>query len=242
MILRGDAFRVPLRNQSVDCCVTSPPYFGQRNYGDDPREVGASSLAAYLDDLMIVQAEVARVLNDRGLWWLNIGDTAAGSGGSGGDYNAGGARFGMRRARQGPSGIPPMNLCLVPARVQILLQEAGWLVRRVIVWDKERTRRASIAHERAPLDAYEIILMLAKQRNYRSFMERLPERGTVWHFPPATGPRRHAAPFPLELPRRCILASTEEGDIVFDPFVGGGTTLEAAQMLGRVGVGIDLYA
>ena len=83
--------------------------------------------------------------------------------------------------------------------------------------------------------------MLVKQRQYRFFPERLEERGDVWHFPPSQSRRAHLAPFPEELPRRCILVSTEEGDLVYDPFVGSGTTVRVAEKLGRVGVGLDLY-
>jgi site-specific DNA-methyltransferase (cytosine-N4-specific) len=242
VILQGDAREMPFQDGSVQCVVTSPPYFGLRRSGEDPREIGVDSLRKYVEDMTEIGLEIHRVLADDGLFWLNMGDTSAGSGGSGGDYLKGGVKEGIPKWRQGETGLPALNLCLVPFQVASALQASGWLLRQVIVWDKGQTRRANIAHEKKPLDAHEFIFLFAKQRKYRQFMQALPERGTVWHMSPARGPRRHSAPFPIELPHRCILASTEIGDTVLDPFVGGGTTVEAAERLRRVGLGLDLYA
>lgn len=84
--------------------------------------------------------------------------------------------------------------------------------------------------------------MLAKSTEHRYFYEREVEKGDVWHFPPYRGPRIGPAPFPLELPRRCIDLSTEPGDIVLDPCMGTGQTARAAEQLGRQWLGVDLYA
>jgi DNA modification methylase len=86
----------------------------------------------------------------------------------------------------------------------------------------------------------EFIFMLAKTRKHRFFADELVERGNVWKFPPSKG-RNHLAPFPSELPERCIPLTTEVGQVVLDPFSGSGTTIAAAESLGRVGLGCDIY-
>ncbi len=244
IILPGNALdmRELLAARSVHCVICSPPYWGLRAEGDDPFEVGRKSLEEYIEELVVFAGQVWRVLRWDGLFWLNLGDTYSGSGGAGGDYLSGGSKDGEKPWKQGDAGIADMQACLVPYKVANRLQESGWLVRQVIVWDKTQVRPEQESHVRRPLFAHETILMLAKDPGHRYFAGRLPELGNVWHFPPVKGPRFHSAPFPTELPRRCILASTEEGDLVFDPFAGSGTTLKVARELGRRSLGLDLYA
>lgn len=105
-VVQADARTTGLPDRSVQCVVTSPPYFGTRVYGDDPAEIGKGTLAQYMYDMYAVGREMRRVLRDDGVFWLNLGDTASGSGGAGGDYNAGGSKQGMPRYRQGKTGIP----------------------------------------------------------------------------------------------------------------------------------------
>jgi DNA modification methylase len=241
-IVQADARSTGLEDQSVQCVVTSPPFWGLRQYGDNLAEIGRGTLAQYLFDLRAVGHEMGRVLKDDGVFWLNLGDTASGSGGAGGDYNAGGSKQGMPKYRQGKTGIPVGQWCLVPQRAAIMLQEEGWLLRQWITWDKGTTRPEDPAHTRRPGMSSEIILMLTKSMNYKFYPEKLDEKGNVWHFPPVRGKRTHYAPFPEELPTRCILPSTDEGDTVLDPFCGGGATLRAAHEYHRNAIGVDLYA
>lgn len=190
----------------------------------------------------IVQAfdEVWRVLHPTGLAWLNIADTWSGSGGAGGDWNKPGKRGRAQKWKQGDTGIAPMQACLVPYRVALALQHQGWLIRQSIIWDRGRVRPEDVRHTRRPLIAYEQIFMLAKTRGHRFFPDELAELGNVWHFR-TTGGNQHLAPFPEELPRRCILISTAPGEVVLDPFAGSGTTVRVADELGRQGLGCDLY-
>jgi DNA modification methylase len=204
-------------------------------------EIGTGSLPQYLQDMSAVAHELHRVLDNRGVLWLVLGDTASGSGGAGGDYNPGGSKEGMPKWRQGETGVPPLSWCLVPQKVAVILQRQGWLIRSWITWNKGKFRPENPAHVRRPLLQSEVVIMAVKDRSYRYFPERVPERGDVWTFAPSGARRRHLAPFPEELPRRCILLSTEPGDVVFDPFSGSGTTVKVAEMLGREGVGLDLY-
>lgn len=241
--IRADAMRLPIRDQSVDCIVTSPPYWGLRLYGNNGQvEIGQRDLDVYIKELLIATEECWRILKDDCLLWLNIGDTASGSGGAGGDYNKGGSKAGKPKYKQGISGLPSTQWCLVPSRVAVALQAQGWLVRQWVTWDKERLRAEDLRHARRPGVSSEVILMLAKSPKHRFYPERLAERGNVWHFPPRTEGPKHLAPFPVELVERCVLPSTEPGDLVFDPFLGSGTTVRAAIRHQRRGAGVDLYA
>lgn len=243
VVIQGDARYLPLiKDESIQCVVTSPPYFGLRCYGDDEMEIGRDDLNTYLADMEAVGAEMWRVLDETGTWWLNIGDTAAGSGGAGGDYNRKGSKEGLPKYKQGESGIPAKNWMGVPERVMLRLQDAGWTVRSKIVWDKKNLRPESAKHVRRPGIQHEMIYMLVKHpKNYYFNHEAMDEPGDVWHLPPVHGARRHMAPFPEEIPYRCIRMSTQPGDVVLDPFMGSGTTLYVARDLDRGGIGVDLY-
>jgi site-specific DNA-methyltransferase (cytosine-N4-specific) len=237
--MKADARSLPVKTGSAHCVVTSPPYLGLRSYGEDEQEIGRGTISNYVQEILDAAAEVWRVLNDEGLFWLNIGDTAVGSGGAGGDYNPGGSRSGRPRFKQAKLEIAPMQWANIPARVSIALQDTGWLLRSTVIWQKAGRRPEDLKHVRRPGVSHETILMLAKQRKYRFFPERLPEKGSVWNF--HAGRSQHIAAFPFELPERCIAASTEAGDVVLDPFAGSGTTVRAAEALGRIGLGFDLY-
>jgi len=243
LLIRGDNRHLPLATGAVDAVVTSPGYWGQRAYGPHAGEIGRRSLAEYVaEETLAWSREVGRVLRPDGLFWLNISDTRSNSGGAGGDYNAGGTKEGQPRYRQGKAGLPGHQACLVPERVVLGLQNDGWYVVSKIIWDKQQCRQEDLRHVRRPLVAHEIIYVLAKSPKYRFFHDRLEENGDVWHFSPQRGKRVGPAPFPDDLPRRAILASTEPGEVVLDPSVGSGTTCRVAENLGRRAVGVDLYA
>jgi len=256
----GDALDVltTLPDDHYQTCVTSPPYWARRAYTDREEEIGRGNLDWYVHDLLTVFREVARVLRPDGILWLNISDTAIGSGGSGGDYNAGGTYENRDKYRQGrpivghyddENGGHDVELTkgqwgMIPARVVIALQECGWLVRSEIVWDKGRSRRENPAHTRRPGERHESIFMLTRTTasRYKFHVERLAgfdKGGNVWRFGPSSG-SAGKAPFPIELPYRCISLSCDPGDAVLDPFCGTGATVEAARRLGCSADGIDL--
>lgn len=257
MIYQGDATKPPVHMEGMRarCAVTSPGYFGLRGYWRDhgldhphPDEMGREfTLGDYIDNVVAMGEHVATVLADDGVFFLNLGDTMAGSGGAGGDHNRGGSKAALAKYRQGATGLSPMQRCLVPERCAIALQEAGWLVRSVICWDKGQCKPEQLSHARRPLVASETILVLARSRDHywdHSYQQSLPsaERGDVWHLAPYRGRRRHSAPFPVTLPFRAILLASEPDDLVYDPCAGSGTTGEAAALAGRRFIGLDLYA
>ena len=234
---------------SVACVVTSPPYLRRRNYGVGPREIGAGTLDEYLDDLRAVMADVRRVLRPDGLAWLNVGDTAVGTGGSGGDYAKGGGYEGRATFRANAATwvhdgrrISGGQWGLVPYRLADALGRDGWRLRSMIVWNKIVVRREDKSHVKRPGEQHETILMLSRTapKGYRYFPEREVEPGDVWSFMPSRGKSLGKAPFPLELPARCIAVSSEPGDTILDPFAGAFATGLAAHAAGRHAIGIDL--
>ncbi len=245
--VRADAALLPVRPGSVQLAVTSPPYFGKIHYGNHRAEHGRSSLEDYLTEIRRMSTAVYDALDDRGSFFLNVGETMANSGGAGGDHSKGGRKAKRPKYRQGASGIKGNQHALVPQRIALALQEDGWLIRRIIVWEKDGVLRPEdVRHVRRPLDQHEVIIWAVKTKNYLYRSEAHAQLGVhlgdVWSIRPVRNKTGHPAPFPEELPRRAILLTTNPGDIVLDPYVGSGTTLRAAEKLQRIGIGVDLYA
>lgn len=119
----------------------------------------------YVEHIVQVFREVRRVLHPRGTLWLNMGDSYAGSGGAGGDYNAGGLREGQPRyPGRRPAELKPKDLCLMPARVALALQADGWWLRSVIIWDKPNPMPESVTDR--PTTSHEYVFLLAKSDHY----------------------------------------------------------------------------
>lgn len=253
-ILKANALNLPYPSGMFQCVVTSPPYFGKVRYGDDIDEHGTGSLSDYLNDIVNVGQEMWRVTDAQAVFWLNIGDTMANSGGAGGDHGKDGRKSAKPKYKQGETGLVGSQHCLVPEHIAVTMQEVGWQVKRRIIWDKTPfLRPEDIKHVRRPLDAYEHVFMFVKSTKrvggvdpyrYRPTAHKIHgiELGDVWHFPPVRVKTGSQAPFPDELPRRCIALSTYHADKVLDPYAGSGTTIRVAGLLGRVGYGTDLYA
>ncbi len=237
-IIQGDCLDVlrTFDDNAVDCTITSVPYLRQRVYGDDSREIGReSSVSEYVQCLADVFDEVRRVT--KGLTFLNIGDKANYSGGAGGDWTGKGGGPGPFRDET----YQPQSFIDVPGQVLHELLLRGWRLRSEIIWNKELPKPEQLTHVKRPLLQHERIYMLAKGR-YDFYPEGLVETGNVWTFPPGGSGPKHLAPFPDELPTRCIQIATKPGDTVLDPFSGAGTTARVATQLDRVGIGIELYA
>lgn len=166
-VLVGDAIDQlkTIESETVHCCVTSPPYYSLRDYGNDGQIGLEPTLSEYIDKLVEVFREVKRVLRDDGTLWLNIGDSYNGTGGAGGDYNKGGLREGQPKYKgKNDMAFKRKDLMLVPHRLAIALQEDGWYVRQDIVWSKPNPMPEP-AKDRC-VKAHEYIFLLSKSPTY----------------------------------------------------------------------------
>lgn len=265
-LYHGDALMVArtLADDVVDCIVTSPPYFGLRDYGIDGQYGLEASPAEYVETMRALFSELRRVLADDGTLWLNIGDSYAG---------------GLHRCDY---GLPQKSLMLIPWRVAQALQDEGWILRNAVVWNKSNAMPEKV-YDRLS-NKYEPIFMFSKSRSYwfdldpirkipttsggKTWEQRkaggeLPvphglqgaaargvggfkaheagaNPGDVWDIPTQSFKAAHFAVFPTQLAQRCIMVGCKPGGTVLDPFSGSGTTGLAAQRLGRKYIGIDL--
>lgn len=252
-----------LPSDSIDCIVTSPPYYGMRQYTeDDDREIGREdTLPGFISALVDVFNECKRVLKDDGTLWLNIGDNVSKG----------------RRNHQEPAAG---NVNMVPARLALALQEDGWVLLSDVIWHK--TRVLPDGARMKPSHCYEHIFMFALDAGVHTYnledirvplaessvkrieADKPTNKGTmrvvgsnkplhavgsiekgrnirdVWSFGPSNVNGIHYATFPYELPYRCIKAGCAHDGIVLDPFSGSGMTGKAAIDLGRRYVGIEL--
>lgn len=251
----GDAQQIlgKLANESVDCIVTSPPYYGQRDYNVKGQIGLECSPVEFVEKLINVFREAKRVLKSTGSLWVNIGDTYwSGKGQAQGvDRKRRLPRFLRPQDRAGEKPLcVPKQLLLIPHRFAIAMQDDGWIVRNDNVWhkihpvpDPSQDRCAS---------SHEYVFHFVKKRKYyyNTDAVAVPSNGkssrktpgSVWTIPTKPTKKRHSAPFPLELLRLPILATCPKGGVLLDPFCGSGTSLVATLLAGeeRKAIGIDL--
>ena len=182
-ILQGDV-RETLRalpEKTVQTCVTSPPYFGLRDYGVNGQIGLEQTPAEYVEQMVQVFREVRRVLRDDGTLWLNLGDSYAspvkGSGGTGkstlvGTPNDGnGQLFAPRKFDM--SGLKPKDLIGIPWRVAFALQADGWYLRQDIIWHKPNPMPESVRDRCTK--AHEYVFLLSKSERYYWDAEAMQE-------------------------------------------------------------------
>lgn len=283
----GDARKIALElaGGSVRSIITSPPYFGLRDYGEADQIGLEPDLATYVLELRALFDLLWPVLADDGTLWLNLGDSYS-SDSSGKRYTGMNGRLGRKEGRghqelgqrRRPASGAAKQLAGVPWRVAFALQDAGWILRSGIVWEKPDAMPESVKDR--PTMAHEFVFLFAKQQRYRYNRaallephspdgrhqtthvgdttgttahanyanrvgrERWPGEGrnarTVWRIATEQTSEEHYAAMPRELARRCILAGTDPGDTVLDPFAGTATTCLVARQLARRSIGIDV--
>jgi DNA modification methylase len=167
----GDAMDVlrGLEAGSVNCCVTSPPYYGLRDYGVDGQIGLERTPEAYVARLVAVFREVRRVLRDDGTLWLNLGDSYSFSGKGG---NPAESEHRKQATNTGSlikggdmgSGLPPKNLIGIPWMVAFALRADGWYLRSDIIWAKPNPMPESVRDR--PTKAHEYIFLLSKSQRY----------------------------------------------------------------------------
>lgn len=235
----------------VNCMVTSPPFYGQRDYGVDG-QIGLEEHPRDFIANLVDCFEASRpVLADNGSLWVNLGDTYWSGKGEhkSGEVKQSARRFGLRpQDRTGDGDLcRPKQLLLIPHRFAIGMQDRGWLVRNDNVWVKpnpipDQVRdRCSMTHE--------YVFHLVKSRWYyfnKDAVSRKSASGSMlpppdtWEVAPARSSHRHKARFSEELVRVPILATTPSGGVVLDPFGGSGTSLIFARKHGFRAIGIDI--
>lgn len=251
LIIQGHAMDALdlLPKESVQTVVTSPPYWSLRDY-DMAQQIGCEeSLTDYIVNIVKTFDKVRQVLKEDGTVWLNIGDA----------YTSGNRRYRAPDKKNSaramsvrppiPDGLKPKDLIGLPWRLAFALQEAGWWLRSEVIWRKPNAHPESVRDR--PTKAHETIFLLSKNQNYYYNVEAV--RGpngrrlrTTWDIP--TEPRKrsnseldgHPAVMPETLAKRCVEVTSKTNDFVLDPYAGSGTTLLAAQCLGRRWIGIEL--
>jgi DNA modification methylase len=232
-----------LDEESVACCVTSPPYWGLRDYGNEKQIGLEETLENYVATLVEVFHETRRVLRRDGVLWLNLGDA----------YNAYNGNRGPSRGKVNrrhhefmpalPKGhgltcktLKAKDLIGIPWRVALALQRDGWYLRGDVIWHKPNPTPERVKDR--PHRSHEYLFLLTRSDRY-SFVLPKDRRTSVWTVP--TKPYKgHRAVFPPQLIEPCILAASRPGDVVLDPFAGSGTTLATAAQTGRKAVGAEL--
>jgi DNA modification methylase len=224
----------------VTATITSPPYGALKDYGDKNQIGFGQAYADYLRDMESVFGQIHSRTADNGSLWL-IADT----------YVA--------------DGPAPRRLMPVPFDLAGMAEAAGFTLRDVVIWQKDRTLPWSNGTRLR--NSFEYVLLFAKGPDPKYRLDRLrehsdqkewwvrfPERyspkgkapSNVWNIPIpvqgswGNGELDHSCPLPPELVRRLVLLSTDPGDIVFDPFAGSGVVLAVAESLDRKAVGCEL--
>jgi DNA modification methylase len=166
----GDALAVlrRMRSRTVHCCVTSPPYFGLRDYGVDGQIGLESTPEAYVAKMVAVFREVRRVLRDDGTCWLNLGDsyatTTKGDGGHNPKQDSNHGSWIPDRKWSIAPGLKPKDLIGIPWRVAFALQADGWYLRSDIIWHKPNPMPESVRDR--PTKAHEYLFLLSKSERY----------------------------------------------------------------------------
>jgi DNA modification methylase len=283
-ILFGDC-RETLKTIDVKArmCVTSPPYYGLRNYGDEERQIGMEQTPEeYIEQLVDVFRSVRDVLTDDGTLWLNIGDTYY-------NYRSDGnyPKQTVSRTKQDLPDFSPVrgnklhnlkskDLIGIPWMLAFALRADGWWLRQDIIWNKPNPMPESVKDRCTK--SHEYIFLLSKSKQYYYDNEAIKEpvkqdwgtrdrtngkyhnpgsglaphsglsksydrknKRSVWTVTNKPYKGAHFACFPPDLIEPCILAGSEENDIVLDPFMGSGTTAMVAKKHNRNYLGCELH-
>jgi len=257
MLIIGDCLSsiTKIEKDSIQAVITSPPYWGLRNY-DDENQIGQEETPEkFVSKLVQIFGEIKRVLKDDGTVWVNIGDTYFGA--KGGHWDSenslnnleSGTQFRMhRKAPPKHKYLKTKDLAGVPWMFAMEMQKNGWYLRQDIIWHKAVPVPEAV-NDRFQ-KSHEHIFLFSKKKRYYFDVEAVSvpkkegegwvRRHDVWDIATSNYHGAHFAVFPQKIPELCIKASTKENDTVLDPFMGSGTTAYVAQRLKRKWVGIEL--
>jgi site-specific DNA-methyltransferase (adenine-specific) len=254
-LYRGDAEQMLLElgDSSVDCVVTSPPYYGQRDYGVQGQIGLEADPQTYLSRLIQVFRQVKRVLKPSGSLWVNIGDTYWSGKGQphGEDAKQKNRRFPRPQDKRGSKPLcVPKQLLLIPHRLAIAMQDDGWIVRNDNVWMKPLAMPDRAVDRCAQVHEYVFHFVKGRKYYFNADAVAVPAKNTkgtkapssVWSVPPSREKKQHIATFPEALISIPVSATCPPQGVLLDPFCGSGTALIAALKLNlpsRV-IGIDI--
>lgn len=229
--------------------VTSPPSWSLQDH-EAGGQIGCDdALESYERGIVMAFDQVRRLLADDGTVWVNVVDS----------HTPGNHKYRAQDRKNRASAtfvhppalaeLKPKNLIGVPWRLAFALQSAGWWLRSEVIWHKPNARPESLTD--LPTTSHETVFLLSKSQNY--YYDTAAVKGpngrrlrTMWdintepHNKSDSGTDDHPSVMPKTLARRCIQITSRTGDIVLDPYAGSGTTLIAAQELGRNWAGIEL--
>lgn len=270
MIIQGDSLwqLKLLESSSVNCCITSPPYYALRDYGVAGQVGLEATVNEYIDKLCNIFDEVGRVLKPEGTLFVNLGDTYGGSGK--GDSKE---LFTFKSKPKNQSILK--SLCQIPSRFAIAMTDRGWILRNKIIWHKPNAMPNS-AKDRFTVD-YEEVFFFVKQKKYyfkqqlekavmnrwggnkpmntknskdkvnvnglareRDMMPEFKNKRCVWSINTKPLKDSHFAAYPESLIEPMLEAGCPEGGTVLDPFFGAGTTGVVAIKQGKKYIGIEL--
>ena len=251
-----------LPDKSVQCVVTSPPYWGLRDYGEVEQIGLEQSPSEFVEQLCLVFDEVWRVLKDDGTIWVNLGDSYAAmrdSKATPDSLRTGEGTKVSTAANRNPTnlkaaGLKHKDLAGIPWRFAFAMQDRGWYLRQDIIWAKPNPMPESVTDRCTK--SHEYIFLMTKKPSYFYNHEAIKEdaiwandehsdkrnKRSVWNVSTSRYKDAHFATYPPDLVQPCILAGTGEGDTVLDPFSGSGTTGEVALQHGRNYIGLELNA
>ena len=233
-------------------CVTSPPYYGLRDYGGEENQIGQEQTPEqYIENLIQVFREVKNVLKDDGTLWVNIGDSyynyRPGRGQGLVKQTVSNTKQDLpdvcpRRGNRLP-GLKEKDLIGIPWMFAFAMRADGWYLRQDIIWHKPNPMPESVRDRCTK--SHEYIFLLSKNQNYYFDVDAIKEptrrKRSVWNVTKKGYKDAHFAVYPPELIIPCILAGSEKNDIILDPFIGSGTTAMVAKSLGRDYIGCELH-
>ena len=249
-----------LKNNSIDCVVSSPPYFGLRDYGVDGQFGLEKTYQDYIANTVKVFETFKPKLKDTATIWWNVGDTYASNGiyihswykkeknkDKKNLHTNNKVRYQDRKAYRDHI-IKAKDLMMIPNRVAIALQDAGWYIRSEIIWHKPNPMPESIKDR--PTSCHEKIWLITKSKKYYYDVDAIKEptvgnlekrnKRNVWTITTKPFKDAHFATFPKDLIEPCIKAGCPEGGVVLDPFGGAGTTGIVAKQFNRTAILIEL--
>lgn len=175
-ILQGDSLEIlkTLPDESIDCVMTSPPYWALRDYGVAGQLGLEPTFEEYINKLCNIFDEVKRVLKKEGTCWVNIGDSYSGTGDKG-DYKdpKWKGRNGQSKAMNSKTSVPSKSLCMIPSRFSIEMVNRGWILRNEIIWHKPNCMPESVT-DRFTND-FEKLFFFVKSKKYWSDMKAVAE-------------------------------------------------------------------